>query len=108
MFTCSYSCNCITPYAHVGIIVGLILKYALPPSKAPLFDLACAERECNENRGFCDDISSFQIGEDIQLRASGAARCEGDENIVLAEVLGKVFKDENGNYIEQTVSVCTL
>ena len=99
----------LTIHSLAGIIVGLILKYALPPGTPPLFDLACSERECHEERGYCNDVSSFQIGEDIRLRSMGASRCEGDENVVLAEVLGKVFQDENGNYIEQTVSqtLCT-
>ena len=53
------------------------------------------------------DVSAFQIGEDIQLRSAGGEHCKNsinDENVVIAEVLGKVFKDRNGNYIEQTVS----
>ena len=87
------------------MIIGLILNYAFPPGNSPLFDLACSEYECGESvSGSCADVSSFQIGEDIQLRSMGANRCGKDENVVIAEVLGKVFKDKEGNYIEQTVS----
>ena len=36
------------------------------------------------------------MGEDLQLHS-------GDD-VFTAEILGKVFQDEEGNYIEQTVS----
>lgn len=91
-----------------GVIIGLILNFAFPPSKSLLYDLACPEYECDGvTSSRCADVSAFQIGEDIQLRSAGGQQCRrgvSDENVVIAEVLGKVFKDRNGNYIEQTVS----
>ena len=97
---------CFSPSA--GVIIGLILNFAFPPSKSLLYDLACPEYECDGvTSSRCADVSAFQIGEDIQLRSTGGRQCRGgvsDENVVIAEVLGKVFKDRNGNYIEQTVS----
>ena len=58
-------------------------------------------------------MSSFEIGEDIQLRSNGGDRgCSDDDqqedNVVIAEVISKVFKDDEGNYIEQTVSFNTF
>ena len=91
------------------MIIGLILNYGFPPSKSLTFDLACPQHDCSgERSSSCADVSAFQIGEDIQLRSGGGTQCRGgsnDENVVIAEVLGKVFKDSNGNYIEQTVSI---
>ena len=95
-----------------GVIIGLILNFAFPPSESLLYDLACPQYECDGvTPSSCADVSSFQIGEDIQLRSAGGDRCKNgidDENVVIAEVLGKVFKDRNGNYIEQTVRVLLL
>ena len=95
-----------------GVIIGLILNFAFPPSESLLYDLACPQYECDGvTPSSCADVSSFQIGEDIQLRSAGGDRCKNGiegENVVIAEVLGKVFKDRNGNYIEQTVRVLLL
>ena len=95
-----------------GVIVGLILNFAFPPSQSLLYDLACPQYGCDGvTPSSCVDVSDFQIGEDIQLRSAGGDHCKngiGDENVVIAEVLGKVFKDRNGNYIEQTVRVLLL
>ena len=95
--------------SFAGVIVGLILNYTFPPSDTLLFDLACPQYQCDGvSASRCADVSAFQIGEDIQLRSAGGEQCGakgGDENVVIAEVLGKVFKDRNGNYIEQTVSI---
>jgi sodium/hydrogen exchanger-like protein 6/7 len=42
-------------------------------------------------------MESFEVGEDIRLRSGS------DEDVVVAEVLSKVFTDDEGNYIEQTL-----
>jgi sodium/hydrogen exchanger-like protein 6/7 len=85
----------------------LILNFAFPPSQSLLYDLACPQYGCDGvTPSSCVDVSDFQIGEDIQLRSAGGDHCKngiGNENVVIAEVLGKVFKDRNGNYIEQTL-----
>ena len=77
-----------------GVIVGLILNYAYPAANTPIYDVACKD-VCNSS---CANKTSFEVGEDIQLRSGG------DENVVVAEVLSKVFRNSEGNYIEQTVS----
>ena len=74
--------------------MGLILNYAYPAVNTPIYDLACKD-VCNSS---CANKTSFEVGEDIQLRSGG------DENVVVAEVLSKVFRNNEGNYIEQTVS----
>lgn len=76
--------------------MGLILNYAIPSGGPPnVYNLAC-EGECNSS---CASMDSFEVGEDIRLRSGG------DDDVVLAEVISKVFTDNEGNYIEQTVSV---
>lgn len=95
LFSSSLSTFGFNVHVCSGIVVGLILKYALPPHDAPMYDLACSG-DCNSK---CASIEQFEVGEDIQLRLG-----RSDENVVTAEVLGKVFKDSEGNYIEQTVS----
>ena len=78
--------------------MGLILNYGYPSGNpTPVFDLACAD-DCNSNSS-CASMESFEVGEDIRLRSGS------DEDVVVAEVLSKVFTDDEGNYIEQTVSV---
>lgn len=59
-----------------------------------MFDLVC-EGDCNSR---CAGIDQFEVGEDIQLRLGN------NNSVVNAEVLSKVFQDNEGNYIEQTVS----
>lgn len=76
-----------------GIVVGLILKFVLPPNDTPMFDLVC-EGDCNSR---CAGIDQFEVGEDIQLRLGN------NNSVVNAEVLSKVFQDNEGNYIEQTL-----
>lgn len=75
------------------------MKFALPPTDAPMFDLAC-EGDCDSTSD-CASVRQFEVGEDIQLRLGN------DDSVVIAEVLSKVFKDDEGNYIEQTVSRLT-
>ena len=58
-----------------------------------VFDLACAG-DCNSS---CANTRQFEVGEDIRLRS-------WNDELMNAEVLSKVFKDKEGNYIEQTVS----
>lgn len=77
----------------IGVAVGLILNYAYPPNDTHVFDLACAG-DCNSS---CANTRQFEVGEDIRLRS-------WNDELMNAEVLSKVFKDKEGNYIEQTVS----
>ena len=73
--------------AFTGVVVGVILKYVSPGAEPEKFTLA---QEAN-----CTSTRSFEIGRDIQLLTSG-------DNFTCG-ILGKVFTDENDNYIQQTV-----
>ena len=91
MLQCTNVFICLS--ACAGVIIGLILKYALKPNEAAEYYLVC-EGGCESQ---CSKEDRFEVGKDIHLISP-----RGDAFI--AEILGRSFQDQNGNYIEQTVS----
>lgn len=82
-----------------GVLVGILLRYGLPTSRLTQFIFS---------RGYdnytCSEDYELEIGEIIQVSSWNANLTEGGDSF-LCSVVGKVFRDEEGNYIRQTVSL---
>lgn len=80
-----------------GVIIGVLLRYALPgsPTAQFIFSRRYDSRTCSET-------DRLEIGESIQISSWNSDAGEGDS--FLCSVDGKVFRDQAGNYIRQTVS----
>jgi hypothetical protein len=75
--------------SHTGVLVGVILRYAIPGDQPDEYFLA----ELSEN---CSNLSSvFEVGQTIQINTR-------TDNFTCS-VSGKVFKDDQGNAIRSTV-----
>ena len=75
-------------YLYSGVIIGVILHYGFPSSSTKKFYLATDE-ECN------NDTDKFQVADRLLLST------QGDEFICTVD--GKVFKNNKGDRIEQSV-----
>ena len=82
---------------YVGILVGILLRFGLPDSEDAQFIFS--RRFSNET---CSKDHELQIGETIRLSSHGADSGNGDS--FLCSITGKAFRDQEGNYIRQTVS----
>ena len=81
-----------------GVIVGILLRFGLPDSTIAEFIFA---RKFIANNT-CGEGDLLEIGEIIQVSSYNAETGDGD--IFLCSVTGKVFRDQEGNYIRHTVS----
>ena len=76
--------------------MGILLRFGLPDSSIAQFIFSR-----NFNNETCPEGSDvLEIGEIIQVSSYNA---DGDS--FLCSVVGKVFRDQEGNYIRQTVSI---
>ena len=76
--------------------MGILLRYGLPETELAqfIFSRRYTNTSCSQE---------LEIGEIIQLSSWNSGAGEGDS--FLCSVTGKVFRDEQGNYIRQTVGV---
>ena len=85
-----------------GVIIGILLRFGLPGS----FFCTDSSAEFIFSRQFvnsksCAEGDVLEIGEVIQISSHNADSGGGDS--FLCAVEGKVFRDQEGNYIRETV-----
>ncbi len=78
----------------LGVLVGVVLRYVVPNSKAEQFYLAVDGDQCSESL----PNRQFQVGDNIVLST------EGGEDFYCS-VSGRVFKSVDGDAIESAVSI---
>lgn len=93
---CMLSCGILLCLA--GVIVGILLRFGLPSSQ--LAEFIFARKYDNES---CSEGDVLEIGELIQI-SSWNTEAGGGGDSFLCSVAGKAFRDQQGNYIRQTVS----
>ena len=81
-----------------GVIIGVVLRYAISPQGQPEYYLATKDDNCSER-------AEFVTGESIELISFTGD--DGTEERFLCSVVGKVFENSRGNYIQQTVCART-
>lgn len=82
-----------------GIVIGVVLRYAIPPQGQPEYYLAATDDNCSEG-------TKLLAGERIEL-ISFTGDNDTEERFI-CQVVGRVFKTSQGNYIQQTVCACRL
>ena len=82
-----------------GIIIGVVLRYAIPPQGQPEYYLAARDDNCSER-------TELLAGERIEL-ISFTGDNDTEERFI-CQVVGRVFRTSQGNYIQQTVCACRL
>ena len=108
---------------HSGIIFGLVIKYAVPPSTLARFEVVVADPSYKS----CDSVQQLlRTGngelEELNGRISGKIRYAVGEKIVIrgyqhegmyeqepadeliCQISGKAFTSEEGNPLQQSVS----
>ena len=87
-----------------GVIIGILLRFGLPNS------FLCTDSSAEflfsrsfDNSKACAEGDVLEIGEIIQISSYNAGTGDGDS--FLCAVEGKVFRDQEGNYIRETVSL---
>ena len=88
-----------------GVIIGILLRFGLPGSflcnDEPV-EFIFSQSIANGVEK-CAEGHVLEIGENIQISSHNAATGGGDS--FTCTVDGKVFRDQEGNYIRETVSV---